>query len=105
MVLDQITARFVESPGRTAACRLDAYRIDGDYFIDIALPGVDPASIDVTVEDENLTVRASRGTAGDRVITRRLTADQLDTDRLEARYDQGVLTLRIPITRWSDATN
>lgn len=95
---------------RTGA-RLDAYR-DGDAFIvDVDLPGVDPSGIDVTVDHKVLTIRAERrrptrdgvqflreerpmGT-----VTRQLfLSDTLDTDRLQASYDAGVLTLRIPVT-------
>ena len=107
---DRLTARVVESSARTAGARLDAYR-DGDAFhIDIDLPGVDPAGIDVTVDRRVLTVRAERvRAAGDdvrRLVTERPTgavgrrlvlSESLDTDRLEARYDNGVLTLTIPV--------
>ena len=88
---------------------LDAYR-DGDWFYAaFDLPGVDPDSIDCTVERNVLTVRAERRRpTGENVelvaaerpmgtFTRRLfLGDTLDTDKLEAGYDNGVLTLRIP---------
>jgi len=101
---------FGSSAVRTAAAPLDAYR-DGDtFFVEIDLPGVDPASIDATVDRNVLTVRAERTRArreGVRpviseratgTVTRRLVlGDTLDTDRLEASYDAGVLTLSIPV--------
>jgi HSP20 family protein len=109
--VDRLTARVFDTTARTTGARLDAYR-DGDtFYIDIDLPGVDPASIDVTVDRNVLTVRAERRrTERDGIerlvserpmgtVTRRLVlADSLDTDRLEASYDNGVLTLRIPVT-------
>ena len=106
--LDRLTARVFECSGRSSSCRLDAYRIDDEYYIDIELPGVDPADIDVTAGDDSLTVRAERkptGGNGQRnpeqkaePFTREVALDErLDTDRLEARYDNGVLTLRIPL--------
>jgi len=106
---DRLTARVFDTATRTSGCRLDAYR-DGDtYHIDIDLPGVDPADIDVTVDGTVLTVRAERHhTDGEEpqpvrpleTCSRQVTlSDALDTDRLEARYDDGVLTLRIPVTR------
>jgi HSP20 family protein len=90
---------------------LDAYR-DGDtFFVQIDLPGVDPATIDATVDRNVLTVTAERTRAERegvrRIITERPTGtvtrrlvlgDSLDTDRLEASYDAGVLTLSIPVT-------
>jgi HSP20 family protein len=109
--LDRLTARVFDSATRSSGARLDAYR-DGDTFvIDIDLPGVDPASIDVTVDRKVLTVRAERkrpqreglqlvvaerpmGTFSRQVFL----SDTLDTDRLDARYDSGVLTLTIPVT-------
>jgi HSP20 family protein len=107
---DRLTTRVFDSATRGSGARLDAYR-DGDtFFIDIDLPGVDPASIDVTVDRKVLTVRAERtreqrdgvryvvaerptGTATRQVFL----SDTLDTDRLEANYDNGVLTLSIPL--------
>lgn len=105
--LDRLTARVFECSGRSSSCRLDAYRIDDEYYIDIELPGVDPADIDVTADKDVLTVRAERKpTEGNEQrnpeqkaepFTREVSlAERLDTDRLEARYDNGVLTLRIP---------
>ena len=109
--LDRLTARVFDTATRSSGARLDAYR-DGDtFFIDIDLPGVDPASIDVTVDRKVLTIRAERkrvekegrqfvvaerqmGTFSRQVFL----SETLDTDRLEPRYDNGVLTLSIPIT-------
>jgi HSP20 family protein len=108
--LDRLTARVFDTTTRSAGARLDAYRIDDTFYIDIDLPGVDPASIDVTVDRKVLTVRAERkrpehdglrllvaerpmGTVTRQVVL----SDDLDTDRLEARYDNGVLTLSIPV--------
>jgi HSP20 family protein len=108
---DRLTTRVFDTATRGTGARLDAYR-DGDtFFIDIDLPGVDPASIDVTVDRKVLTIRAER-TREQRegvryVIAERPTgtttrqvflSDSLDTDRLEAKYDNGVLTLSIPVT-------
>ena len=108
--LDRLTARVFDTATRNSGARLDAYRIDDTFYIDIDLPGVDPASIDVTVDRKVLTVRAERKrpeTEGLRLliaerpmgtVTRQVfLADNLDTDRLEARYENGVLTLIIPV--------
>jgi HSP20 family protein len=108
--LDQVTARVFDTATRSSGCRLDAYRIDDTFFVDIDLPGVDPAGIDISVDRKVLTVRAERKHAGqdgrepaaaDRpagTVSRHVfLSDTLDTDRLEARYDNGVLTLSIPV--------
>ena len=89
---------------------LDAYR-QGDHWVAVFdLPGVDPGSIDITVEDNVLTVSAQRSwqPAEDEQIvvserpqgafTRKLAlGDGLDVEHVEASYDAGVLTVRLPV--------
>jgi HSP20 family protein len=107
--LDRLTARVFDSTRSTGA-RLDAYRLDDTFHIDIDLPGVDPAGIDITVDRKVLTVRAERrrveGENVQYVVTERpvgpvsrqvFLSETLDTDRLDARYENGVLTLSIPV--------
>ncbi|MEU0549719.1 Hsp20/alpha crystallin family protein [Micromonospora sp. NPDC005979] len=108
--VDRLAEQFFGTAARPAAMQLDAYR-DGDFFYAaFDLPGVDPDTIDCTVERNVLTVRAERRRpSGDGVelvaaerpmgtFTRRLfLGDTLDTDKLEAGYEHGVLTLRIPV--------
>jgi HSP20 family protein len=89
---------------------MDAYRDGSEFVVQFDLPGVTPGSIDLDVERNVLTVRAERAAnpaEGARyqvserprgVVTRRLLlGDTLDTDRIEADYDAGVLTVRIPV--------
>ena len=100
--LDQLTARVFDSATRNSGARLDAYRIDDTFHIDIDLPGVDPAGIDISVDHEVLTVRCSRqrseGESPAGPASRQVPlTDSLDTDRLDARYENGVLTMRIPV--------
>jgi HSP20 family protein len=104
---DRLTARVLDSATRRSGCRLDAYREDDTFHIDIDLPGVDPAGIDYRVDGNVLTIRATREPERLRLVggfepaatcTKQVVlSDSLDTDRLDARYDNGVLTLRIPI--------
>ncbi|MBG0560351.1 Hsp20/alpha crystallin family protein [Actinoplanes aureus] len=98
--LERLTARVFAT--REAGARLDAYREDDTFFIDINLPGVDPASIDITLDGEALTVRAERKRTEpegrmDGFSRQVALSEKLDTDRLEARYDNGVLILQIPV--------
>ena len=108
---DRLTTRVFDSATRSAGARLDAYREGDSFFIDIDLPGVDPAGIDITVDHKVLSVRAERKRAEREgvqyVVAERpmgpvsrqvFLSDSLDTDRLDARYDNGVLTLTIPVT-------
>ncbi len=107
---DCLTARVFDSDTLHHGCRLDAYREGDTFYIDIDLPGIDPVTIDVAVHDSILTVRAERTPAeregrrrvvtdrpGGTVTRRVVRSDAMDTDRLDARYDDGVLTLRIPL--------
>jgi HSP20 family protein len=107
---DRLTTRVFDSATRANGARLDAYREGDSFFIDIDLPGIDPASIDVTVDRKVLSIRAERKRI-DREGVRYVVAerpmgavsrqvflsDSLDTDRLDARYDNGVLSLTIPV--------
>lgn len=94
----------------TSSVPMDAVRHGDQVFINFDLPGVDPDSIDLTVERDVLTLKASRRferNEGDEVLanerpqgtyTRRvLLGDSLDTGRLEAAYDHGVLSITIPV--------
>jgi HSP20 family protein len=108
--IDRIAEQFFGTTSRPAVMHMDAYR-DGDYFYAaFDLPGVDPDSIDCTVERNVLTVRAERRRpTGDNVelvaaerpmgtFSRQLfLGETLDTEKLEAGYEAGVLTLRIPV--------
>lgn len=109
--LERLTARVHGSGARGTGARLDAYREGDTFVVDIDLPGVDPAGIDITVDRKVLTVRAERQRAerdGVRyvvaersmgTVTRQVfLADALDVDNLTAKYDAGVLTLTIPVT-------
>ena len=89
---------------------MDAYRQGDQVVVNLDLPGVDPESVDVTVEKDTLTIKAERRwdvAEGDRVLvserpqgtfTRRLLlGEALDGERTEARFDNGVLTLTVPV--------
>jgi HSP20 family protein len=89
---------------------MDVYR-EGDHFVLLVdLPGVDPASIDVNVDNGMLSIRAERsgpdGEGLDWILSERSTGAYLrqltlgegvDTDRIEAAYDGGVLRVAIPV--------
>jgi HSP20 family protein len=106
-VAQMLSNRAAQAP---STMPMDAYR-DGDRFVvQFDLPGVDPSSIDLTIEKNVLTVQADRGwqTSEDQAIvvnerpqghfSRQLfLGDGLDAEHVEAIYDKGVLTLIIPV--------
>jgi HSP20 family protein len=111
--LDRLTQQLFGTNGTTsrpAVMPMDAYRHGEQFVVHFDLPGVDPSSIDLDVERNVLTVKAERApTYGEDVelqvaerprgvFSRQLfLGDTLDADRIEAHYDAGVLTLRLPI--------
>jgi HSP20 family protein len=109
--LDRITQQFDQVWRRSSSVvPFDAYRHGNEVTLHVDLPGVDPDEIDLTVERDTLTISASRQwdrkeddevLASERphgTFTRRvLLGESLDTSRLEADYDRGVLTIRVPV--------
>ena len=108
---DRMFEQLAGTASRPAVMHVDAER-DGDFFhVYFDLPGVDPETIELTVERNVLSVRAQRqrtrrdgveSVIAERpmgVFSRQLfLGDTLDTDKLEADYDSGVLHLRIPVS-------
>jgi HSP20 family protein len=90
---------------------MDLYR-DGDHYVLTAdLPGIDPGSVDIDVDGQLLTIRAERSVPtgeGVKWITReregasflrQLSLGQgVDTERISASYDNGVLSVTIPVS-------
>jgi HSP20 family protein len=108
--VDRLTCRVFDTVTRNRGARVEAHGEGDTLFVDIDLPGGEPASIDVSVEREVLTVRAERRPAerghlrlaaparpaAD--VTRRVhIADALDTDHIAAACADGVVTLTIPV--------
>ena len=107
---DRLAQQVWGTTARPAAIPLDAWRDGEQIVVQFDLPGVELDSVDLDVERNVLTVRAERrGSTGDDtemiaaerprgVFSRQLIlGDTLDTDRLQASYAAGVLTLRIPV--------
>jgi HSP20 family protein len=108
--------RFAEelaSTGRrgTRSVPMDAFRRGDDVILRFDLPGVDPESIDVTVDQHVLTLQAERKAEtqeGDDMfaaerpqgtfIRRVFLGDTHDTDKIHAEYVNGVLELTIPVS-------
>lgn len=102
------------SQGRTRQIPVDAYRRGDEFKLYLDLPGVDPDSIELTVEKDLLTVRATRTwlrTEDDDVqiaeraqgeFSRQLfLGESLDRDNISALYLDGVLMITIPVTERS----
>jgi HSP20 family protein len=108
--LDRLTQQVFGTMARPTSMPLDAWREGDQFVVELDLPGVDPAKLDIDVERNVLTIRAERlshipdaanAVAAERtwgVFSRQLVlGDALDTERVDADYTAGVLRLRIPI--------
>ncbi|MGW0614224.1 Hsp20/alpha crystallin family protein [Streptomyces sp. NPDC002788] len=108
--LDRLTQQVLGSATRPSAMAMDAYRSGDDFFVHFDLPGIDPETIELDVERNVLNVRAERRSPAPEgaeplvaerptgTFTRQLfLGDTLDTERIDASYEAGVLTLRIPV--------
>lgn len=109
--MDRMFTSIPRTPASTAM-PLDLYRSGETFVAKVDLPGVDPASIDIDVDDRTLTIRAERTPSKSDVeeqwlvrerptgtFARQLTlGNGLALDRIEAQYSDGVLTLSIPVS-------
>jgi HSP20 family protein len=108
--LDRLAGAMFGTDARPTALPMDAYRDNSSFVVQLEVPGVDPGSIDLTVEQNVLTVHAERKPSYDggveRVVGERsygtfsrqlFLGDTLDSNNLTASYDAGVLTIRIPV--------
>ena len=105
---DRLSQQAFSTSARPAAMPMDAYRDDQRFVVHFDLPGVDPTSIDLTVDKNVLTVSAERRWDSDRefIANERLQGsfsrqlllgESLDSEHIEAKYDNGVLTVTIPV--------
>ncbi len=109
--LDRVAASVRDAQQGPRLMPIDLYR-DGDlYVLNADLPGVDPGSIDVDVDGRVLTVRAERTPrsrdgvkwmASERPsgsFYRQFTlSDGIATESISASYDNGVLSVTIPVS-------
>lgn len=108
---DRLTEQLASTASRAPrAFPMDAYRRGEQFIVQFDLPGVEPAAIDLTVEQNVLTVRAERRfepRQDDEVVvaerphgtyTRQIfLGDTLDSENMQANCEHGVLTLTIPV--------
>jgi HSP20 family protein len=107
---DRFSRQMLGSGRGPRSMPMEAYRRGDQFFIHLDLPGVSPEDVQLTVERNVVAVRAERRSLwreGDEVLVdetpqgvfgRQLfLGDNLDASRLEASFDQGILTLTIPV--------
>jgi HSP20 family protein len=107
--LDRFTQHVSGTAARPAVMPMDAWRQGEEFVVEFDLPGIKEDSLDLDIERNVVTVRAERpdvdpgremlATERPRgVFSRQLVlGENLDTEKIDASYDRGVLRLRIPV--------
>lgn len=107
--LDRFAEQVLGTAARPAVMPMDAWREGEKFVVEFDLPGIDADSLDIDIERNVVTVRAERPSvdpnremlANERprgVFSRQLVlGENLDTERIEASYREGVLSLHIPV--------
>jgi HSP20 family protein len=112
--LERLTEQAVAGARGPRAMPMEAFRRGDQFVVALDLPGVDPGDVDVTVERNVVTVRTRRAPLrreGDELLVDErpqgefsrqfFLGDNLDSTRLSAEFDRGVLTLGIPVAEAS----
>lgn len=112
--LDSVTRNLLTgqtgSPRTPRFMPMDLCKIDDHYVLTADLPGIDPGSVDIDVDNGTLTISAHRTARSDDSVQwltnerffgtyRRQLAlgEGIDTNAISATYENGVLTLTIPL--------
>lgn len=103
-------AMYLDSRQGPRLMPMDLSRTGDSYVLNADLPGIDPARVDVSVDGQLLSIRAERPAAGGEDVQwisrerrtgtflRRFTLGQnVDTAGITAGYDNGVLSVTIPV--------
>jgi HSP20 family protein len=109
--MDRLFSTFAGNARQSGGMPMDLFRTGDHYVLSMDLPGVDPGTIDVSVEDRTLTIRAERTQRSDGeaqwlvrerptgTFARQLTVGRgLALDSISASYADGVLSLTIPVS-------
>ncbi|MEB4210195.1 Hsp20/alpha crystallin family protein [Mycobacterium sp. 94-17] len=106
---DRFAHQALGTAARPAVMPMDAWREGDSFVVEFDLPGIHADSLDIDIERNVVTVRAERPAldpnremlATERprgVFSRQLVlGENLDTDKIEAAYSEGVLRLHIPV--------
>lgn len=108
--LDRLAEQLLGTTARPVTMPMDAYEREGAFWVHLDLPGVAPDSIDLSVEQNVLTVHAERPAPdvaqSEMVVAERpygvfrrqlFLGETLDVEHIEASCDAGVLTVKIPV--------
>ena len=107
---------FTDSRQGSRPMPVDLSRDADRYVLNADLPGIDPSSVDIDVDGQLLSIRAERAPRADDgmkllarerstgTFLRRFTLGQgVDTAGISASYDNGVLSVVIPVAEKAKA--
>src|SRR4051794_2538129 len=111
---DRVTEQLLGVPSGTARAPrfmpMDLYRSGDHYVLHADLPGIDPGSVDVDVQNNTLTIKAERSERTEDgvqwISSERFTGtylrqialgDGIDAEKIRATYANGVLTVTLPV--------
>jgi HSP20 family protein len=111
--MDRLLGRtgFGEGSTRSLGLPVDVYRRGDEFIVEVDVPGMDPTSLDVTVERNMLAISGERPPRHDdaevllcerphaRFSRQLYLGENLDTEGVKASYENGVLTITIPVSQ------
>ena len=108
--VDRLAEQLLGSGRAPRAMPMDLFRSGDHYVLTCDLPGADPGSVDISVDGGTLSIRAQRTPRSDEhaqwlaqerptgTFLRQLSlGDGLDTTHITATYENGVLTVTLPV--------
>ena len=109
--LNRLTGSVLQDRSAPRAIPVDLYREPERYVLNADLPGIDPGSIDIDIDGQLLTLRAhrtsntaegvkwlSRERPGGSYLRQFSVGEGVDTERISASYDNGVLSVILPLS-------
>lgn len=94
--------------GQYLVPRTDAWESEEEFLVEMALPGINPDAVDITFEQDNLTISGKFGSPERKekpvlrelatgAFRRRFTLNvPVEVDKIAATFDNGLLRLNIP---------
>jgi HSP20 family protein len=110
--VDRLVDQMFTAVGSRAALGMpmDLYRSGEHYILHCDLAGIDPGSLDISVEGSQLTITAQRSLRTDdgvewlirerptgRFVRRLILPEDVDSSSIAATYEDGVLTVTMPV--------
>ena len=106
---DRLASSVFDTARAPRLMPVDLFRDGDSYVLSADMPGIDPATVDVDVDGQLLTIRAERHAPSEQVqwlaherpygsYMRQFTlGDGVDAERITANYEHGVLSVIVPM--------